>query len=124
MTSSGCSGACSQVQSTSKKTTKEEKKAKTEFGVFCLTVSDRAATGGYASGDLSGQAMKEFVQSDDSFVLKGSKIVTDDKLQIQEAIKSALKEHGTGIRLILTSGGTGFAPRDVTPEAVGELLVR
>ena len=42
--------------------------------------------------------------------------------EIQNAIFEALKIEG--INLILTSGGTGFAPRDVTPEAVSLILTR
>ena len=54
----------------------------------------------------------------------GSKIVADDAILIQKAIREALSEHGSAINLILTSGGTGFTPNDVTPEAVSNILKR
>ena len=48
-------------------------------------------------------------------------IVPDEITNIQDEI---LKAHKLGSELILTSGGTGFAPRDVTPEATAPLLTK
>ena len=53
----------------------------------------------------------------------GSQIVSDEARLIKLAISEATASESK-VNLILTSGGTGFAPRDVTPEAVAELLVR
>lgn len=85
--STGCSGACA---SASTLTQEGVKKSSAKFGVFCLTVSDRAAKGGYEHGDLSGKAMIECIESNDSFKHLGSKIVSDEKADIQGAIREAL----------------------------------
>mmetsp|Transcript_44200 Transcript_44200/g.32184 ORF Transcript_44200/g.32184 Transcript_44200/m.32184 type:complete len:124 (-) Transcript_44200:35-406(-) len=53
----------------------------------------------------------------DHFQVQKQIVVPDEKEKIQEAIVDSLECH-----LILTSGGTGFTKRDVTPEATAELL--
>ena len=53
--------------------------------------------------------------------MSSSSIIPDDKETIQ---KELIKEADKGVRLILTSGGTGFAPRDVTPEATLAVIDR
>ena len=53
--------------------------------------------------------------------LSDVKIVSDDVLQIQRAITSWIDSNDP-VNLIITSGGTGFANKDVTPEAVSPLL--
>lgn len=52
-----------------------------------------------------------------------SKIVPDDSSQIQSAIKSWTDNHDYA-NLIVTSGGTGFTPKDITPESVSPLIER
>lgn len=95
------------------------------FSLGILTVSDRASSGEYETGDLSGPAVKEAVVSalksyGGPVGLKASEyaIVSDDS----EAIQSKLKEWAdtSKLDLIFTTGGTGFAARDVTPEATNE----
>ena len=49
-------------------------------------------------------------------------LVPDEKEQIQAAIRHAADE--LHVQLILTTGGTGFSPRDITPEATAELIER
>lgn len=48
-------------------------------------------------------------------------VVPDDVAEIRAAVESAV---GTGVQAVLTTGGTGLTPTDVTPEAVAPLLER
>lgn len=80
------------------------------FGI--LTVSDRSAHGERA--DASGPALVQAVQAA-GWEASASAIVPDEQEQIEETLK-AWCDRGK-LDVILTTGGTGFAPRDVTPEA-------
>jgi len=84
-----------------------------------LVVSDRAAQGEYR--DLSGPAMEQWA-SQEGWEVAAIQIVPDE----QEAIREKLIQWADELRcdLILTSGGTGFSPRDVTPEATLDVLER
>ena len=86
--------------------------------VGIITVSDRAAAGHY--DDLGGPLLREAVDGY-GWLVSGETVVTDDKDQIQRAIREQITK---GAHLILTTGGTGVAPRDVTPEAVKEIADR
>lgn len=87
--------------------------------VGILTVSDRGARGEYE--DRSGPILAEIVQSRTPWPVSQQAIVPDE----QDAIAHKLIEWcEAGINLILTSGGTGFAPRDVTPEATKAVIER
>lgn len=81
-----------------------------------ITISDRASAGDYQ--DLGGPALKEVAQTMGWNVLAEA-IVPDDITRIQEALRSFSKQ---GCGLILTTGGTGIGPRDVTPEAIREIM--
>ncbi|MEY3769155.1 MAG: hypothetical protein RL390_19 [Actinomycetota bacterium] len=83
-----------------------------------ITASNRASAGVYK--DLSGAALKEGLTKLGYQVL-GHKLVQDDINQISTTIKSALSED---IDLIVTTGGTGISPTDVTPEATKPLIER
>jgi len=83
-----------------------------------ITVSDRASKGLY--DDLGGPALKKAAQDYGWHVLAES-LVPDEKREIQRAIKEQI---AIGAQLILTTGGTGVALRDVTPEAVREIAIR
>jgi len=74
-----------------------------------LTVSDRCFRG--EQKDLSGPAVAGFLQAAGASVSVG--VVPDEVDQIAEA----LRFHASKAELIVTTGGTGLAPRDVTPEA-------
>ena len=81
-----------------------------------ITISDRAAAGEYE--DLGGPALRADALGR-GWSVAAEAIVPDDVARIQEAIRAFA---GQGCGLILTTGGTGIAPRDVTPEAVRPLL--
>ena len=76
-----------------------------------ITASNRAVAGVYK--DLSGGALKIGLENLGYQVL-GHKLVQDDMHQIATTIRSAIEEE---IDLIITTGGTGISPSDVTPEA-------
>lgn len=83
-----------------------------------ITISDRASRGVYS--DESGPALKEAVE-ELGWTVRSEALVPDEKLDIQAAIRGQMAQ---GCRLILTTGGTGIAPRDITPEAVREIATR
>jgi len=80
------------------------------FGI--LTISDKGWRG--QRYDESGQTIREWLSSLDSCVVK-YEVVPDEK----DVIASKLTEWADegGVDIILTTGGTGLSPRDVTPEA-------
>lgn len=80
-----------------------------------ITVSDRASGGRYA--DKSGPAIADWLAAVVSTPYSEVyRIIPDEQATIEEAIRElADREHCS---LVLTTGGTGPAPRDVTPEAV------
>ncbi|MDE2680744.1 MAG: MogA/MoaB family molybdenum cofactor biosynthesis protein [Verrucomicrobiota bacterium] len=86
--------------------------------VGIITVSDRAAAGEYEN--LGGPLLREAADGYGWAVLAES-VVRDEVEQIQRAIREQIAK---GCHLVLTTGGTGVAPRDVTPEAVREIADR
>jgi molybdopterin adenylyltransferase len=82
-----------------------------------ITVSDSCARG--ERTDLSGPAVAELLKKS-GFRIVATKIVPDDSMQIQNALVHLALE----TRLIVTTGGTGIAPRDVTPEATEAICDR
>ena len=87
------------------------------FGI--LTASDRSARG--ERPDLSGPALAELIASQGWEVLCQA-VVPDDLTVLRETL-IAWAERGD-LDIILTTGGTGFAPRDVTPEATLAIVDR
>ena len=83
-----------------------------------ITISDRASRGLY--DDLGGPALKKAAEGYGWQVLAEA-LVPDEKAEIQRAVQEQI---GKGCHLILTTGGTGVALRDVTPEALREIAVR
>ena len=77
-----------------------------------LTCSDAASRGERI--DQSGPAVAEVLRTAGYEVL-GIRVIADDEAAIADAIVSATDRQG--VRLVVTTGGTGIAPRDVTPEA-------
>src|SRR5438105_5981272 len=86
------------------------------INVGIITISDRASAGDYK--DLGGPALKDVAQNSGWQVLCEA-AVPDETNRIQETIRSFSKQ---GCSLILTTGGTGIAPRDVTPEAIRAIM--
>ena len=87
---------------------------KIQVGV--ITISDRASAGDY--DDLGGPVLKQVAQKIGWHVLAEA-IVPDEIARIQQAIRSFARQ---GCGLILTTGGTGIGPRDVTPEAIRSMM--
>jgi molybdopterin adenylyltransferase len=87
------------------------------FGI--LTISDRSSRGERA--DLSGPALVDFVRAS-GWSASLADVVPDDRLTIASTL-TAWCTRGD-LDVILTTGGTGFAPRDVTPEATRDVIER
>ncbi|MFN0066360.1 MAG: molybdenum cofactor biosynthesis protein B [Limisphaerales bacterium] len=86
--------------------------------VGIVTISDRASRGEY--DDLGGPALKQ-AAAGYGWEVGGEALVPDEKRDIQRAIRGLVNR---GCSLVLTTGGTGVALRDVTPEAVREIAIR
>jgi molybdopterin adenylyltransferase len=82
-----------------------------------ITVSDSCSRG--ERKDLSGPAVAEVLKKH-GFRIVATQVVQDDSMQIQNALVHFALE----VRLIATTGGTGIAPRDVTPEATEAICDR
>lgn len=89
-----------------------------QLDVGILTISDRASKGLY--DDLGGPALVE-AAAGHGWNVVDSLLVPDEIADIQRAIRSLI---GKGCVLVLTTGGTGVALRDVTPEAVRQIAIR
>ncbi len=81
-----------------------------------LTVSDGVAAG--VREDTSGDLLADLLAGEGYEVER--RIVPDERVEISAAIR----ELAGGARVVLTTGGTGLTPRDVTPEATAEVLDR
>jgi molybdopterin adenylyltransferase len=89
-----------------------------QIQVGIITISDRASRGQY--DDLGGPALKKAAEGHGWKVVTEA-LVPDEKRDIQRRIREQIEK---GCQLILTTGGTGVALRDVTPEAVMEIATR
>ena len=81
-----------------------------------ITVSDRASSDEYE--DKSGKLIAAML-NDSGYEVSGCIIIPDEKNTI---IDTLITECEKGIHLIVTTGGTGFSERDVTPEATKEVI--
>lgn len=84
-----------------------------------LTVSDRSFRG--ERDDAAGPALRRLVEAQ-GWRVTITALVPDDESAIREKLISWADD--TGLDVILTTGGTGFAPRDVTPEATRAVIER
>lgn len=87
--------------------------------VAILTISDRSAAG--IRPDISGPAIEELIKKQ-GWEISSTAIVPDDVLEIKSVLESWCDR--LGVDVILTTGGTGFAPRDITPEATKLVIQR
>jgi molybdopterin adenylyltransferase len=84
-----------------------------------LVTSDRAASGAYE--DRSGPLLRQILLANVPWPITHYAVVADE---IETIAATLLAWSEAGVNLILTSGGTGFAPRDVTPEATRRVIER
>jgi molybdenum cofactor biosynthesis protein B len=87
------------------------------LGFAFLTISDTRA----AADDVSGRALRELAAAAGHRVVD-STLVADDVAAIRAAVREMLAR--PGVEVVVTTGGTGFSPRDLTLEAVGPMLER
>ena len=80
------------------------------YRAIVVTVSDRCARGERV--DESGPAVKEILEKA-GFIVVRTEVVPDERADIERTLIEGASE----VDLIVTTGGTGFSPRDVTPEA-------
>lgn len=91
-----------------------------EFRIIIITLSDRASQGEYK--DLSGPRVREIIS--DWFKTTGwkysvtNKMIPDDGEMLSGLLISSLSDYN----IIITTGGTGIGPRDITIETVAPLL--
>jgi len=82
-----------------------------------VTVSDSSSRG--EREDRSGPSVVQFLEQH-NFIVEAREIVPDEPVQIQNVLIRLARE----VRFIATTGGTGIAPRDVTPEATSAVCER
>ncbi|TMC35703.1 MAG: molybdopterin adenylyltransferase [Chloroflexi bacterium] len=90
------------------------------ISIGVLTISDSGAKG--AREDTSGERIRAMVTQLSGAVLSAGAIIPDEREQIEATLREWSDEKQ--VNLILTTGGTGLAPRDVTPEATKAVIER
>lgn len=87
---------------------------KMDFKIGIVTASDRGSRGEYdfLTGEKVMDVLKEYIKTDFETV---HQVIPDEQDQIERGLIELSDKHGC--QLIITAGGTGPAPRDVTPEA-------
>ncbi len=88
------------------------------FPIAVIIVSDRAARG--ARADQTFPRLAELLERSGLGRPAPPRVVPDER----EQIAAAIREESARAALVLTSGGTGIAPRDVTPEATRDVVAR
>ena len=86
--------------------------------VAVITVSDRSARG--ERPDVSGPLLMSLLAEQGHTAAGPVTVVPDEPAAVAAAVRAARKQ----AQVVLTTGGTGLSPRDITPEAVGPLLDR
>ena len=90
------------------------------INIGVLTISDSGAKG--AREDTSGERIRSMVSQLPEAVISKGAIIADEREQIEATLREWSDEKQ--VNLILTTGGTGLAPRDVTPEATKAVIER
>lgn len=83
-----------------------------------VVIDDRAAHGDIA--DMQGPLVSELL-IEEGFLVDGTVVVSSDELEIRNALNTAVIG---GVDLVVSVGGTGVSPRDITPEVTVEVLDR
>ena len=91
--------------------------AETSHRAAVITVSDGVSNG--TREDASGDAAEALLR-DAGFDVRSRVVVPDERAEIERALRELTATHG----LVVTTGGTGFGPRDVTPEATRAVIER
>ncbi len=89
--------------------------------IAIVTISDRASRGGYE--DLSGPAIERWLRRAVAAPHRYIRRIVPDGLEsVRDVLLELVDEHGAD--LILTTGGTGPSPRDLTPEAMRQVITK
>ena len=90
------------------------------YTVGILTASDKASVGERV--DESGKVIIDILKNREAYDIKEYLIVPDEFEEIKASLINM--SDNLGLNLILTTGGTGFSPRDITPEATEAVIER
>ena len=90
------------------------------FRVGIITASDKGAAG--QREDLSGPAIREMLERDGRYTVTKYAILPDEREELANTMAAWCDEGA--VDLLLTTGGTGFSPRDFTPEATADICQR
>lgn len=91
-----------------------------KYTVGVITISDKGAAGERI--DKSGPRIVDMITETGNYEVKEQIIISDDREGIEKELKRMSDENGYD--LILTTGGTGFAPRDNAPEATKAVMTK
>lgn len=95
----------------------DTERAFTALGLAVLTISDTRDAGNDTSGDLLAERIGAAGHH-----LRARAVIRDDMAAIQQQVKAWIED--PGVDVVITNGGTGLRPRDVTPEALRRLFDR
>jgi molybdopterin adenylyltransferase len=93
---------------------------RSELQVVVLTISDRCSAG--RAKDTAGPAVRKRILKSLDAHIYAAETLPDEQKCISDRLRHYCDGHS--IDLVVTVGGTGFSPRDVTPEAVSEVITR
>ena len=98
----------------------EKAREKEYYRVGVITLSDKGSKGQRA--DESGPLIRQMLESSGPYQVEEEILLPDDRQMLEAALIRMSDE--AGLHLILTTGGTGLSPRDVTPEATMAVATR